>query len=121
MPMKRWWSWIALATTASALWGCGYSCPNGSPVGLYGCVVTCADLPADAGFVCVRPGDEQTFDDASGDRAITDGFGDAGDALSSDANDVVDMGRTATEQWQQTLPMRRARAMAEMWGPTARR
>ncbi len=89
--MKRWWSWIALATTASALWGCGYSCPNGSPVGLYGCVVTCADLPADAGFVCVRPGDEQTFDDASGDRAITDGFGDAGDALSSDANDVVDM------------------------------
>jgi hypothetical protein len=90
--MKRAWLWMALATTASALWGCGYSCPNGNPVGLYGCVVTCADLPADAGYVCVRPGDERTFDDATGDRSIADGSADTSDtATTTDAADVTAM------------------------------
>jgi hypothetical protein len=90
--MKRAWLWMALATTASAVWGCGYSCPNGNPVGLYGCVVTCADLPADAGYVCVRPGDERTFDDATGDRSIADGSADTSDtATTTDAADVTAM------------------------------
>ena len=77
---------------ASALTACGYSCPPNNPPGIYGCIVTCRDVPPDAGYVCIGPHDERRVLDAAMDVSVADVSMDRVDVVGADASDAATTG-----------------------------
>lgn len=90
--MNSWVTFVALvvATVTSA---CGFSCPQGRPVGRYGCVVQCDDFPPETRWRCIMRGaDGAIIDDYRPDAANEVGADvvtmdvDAGDVVMPDAD-----------------------------------
>jgi hypothetical protein len=81
--------WAALIASMSILCACGSGdvCPPGFRPGVYGCIITCANVPPDSGLECFMVRDGEVID-----RPMDVASGDAADARdSADALDVMDV------------------------------